>query len=268
MGEIEGLITDTVLRENHAFVMVFETLRKRHGYREMSDAALADIARVSGVPFEKLRVARHLRNALAHGDPVNRDALRRAGADLGAVLGEKVTPVSADAPRREARALRVHAWLDERLEQEMLANGFVSVGGDEIGDLTAVDDLDLIRQELTRTMPDRKPQAIRIFVGYWERFLEAEPGSICALPTRGGTVAIGEFVGPYHYVANAEPRARHRRNIGWLTLGVDRSAFSADLTTTIQGRHTVQEFKAPNASQRLRVIAESGVDPGTAATAC
>lgn len=53
-----------------------------------------------------------------------------------------------------------------------------------------------------------------------------------------------------------------RRNIGWLSLGVDRSAFAADLTTTIQGRHTVQEFKAPNAFQRLRAIADTGADRG------
>ncbi len=43
-----------------------------------NDAALADIAAATGLPYDRLRVARHLRNALAHGERVNRDALRRS----------------------------------------------------------------------------------------------------------------------------------------------------------------------------------------------
>jgi hypothetical protein len=40
-----------------------------------NDAALADIAATTGLLYDTLRVARHLRNALAHGERANRDAL-------------------------------------------------------------------------------------------------------------------------------------------------------------------------------------------------
>ncbi len=43
-----------------------------------NDAALADIAAAIGLPYDRLRVARHLRNALAQGERVNRDALRQS----------------------------------------------------------------------------------------------------------------------------------------------------------------------------------------------
>lgn len=62
-----------------------------------------------------------------------------------------------------AGAIRVDAWRDALLEREMLANGFVNIGGDELGDLTGLD-LEEIGERLTEAM-DRSPRAINVFVG-------------------------------------------------------------------------------------------------------
>jgi hypothetical protein len=262
------VVSDEELRINHEFVTAFETLRKRHGFREMHDLALQDVARSTGLEYEDLRVARHLRNALAHGENVNREALSRYLSILAERAGRKTAPppaVVATPPSDPApRAYRVHAWQDPRLEQEMIANGFVAVGGAEIGDLTGVDDPEFIRRWLTKSMPDRTPRAVALFVGYWRRFLwDALPGDFIALPTRDPYVAIGELVGPYHYVDNVDPRARHRRPVAWLNTGASREAFSEDLLVTVKGQHTVQDFLAPDAARRLRVIAGTGIDPGS-----
>jgi hypothetical protein len=255
-------ISDADLRLNHEFVTAFETLRKQRGHREMHDAALRDVADSTGVPFETMRVARHVRNALAHGEPVNRETLRRLTGELVSPLSPGSEPPDV-APSPTTRAYRVHARTDEQLEQEMIANGFVSIGGVEIGDLTGVSDPETIRKALTDSMPDRKPQAIAIFVGYWRRFLwDASAGDLVVLPTRNGRVAIGEFVGSYHYVADAEPHARHRRAVSWNALDVDRDAFGADLITVLSGRHTIQEFKSTDALARLRALASAGGRPG------
>jgi hypothetical protein len=260
------VISDDELRINHEFVTAFETLRKRHGHREMSDAALRDVADAAGIEFETLRVSRHLRNALAHDEPVNRDTLLRyLGILTEGVNGPKrrAGESAVSLPRPDVRAYRVHAWLDADLEREMLANGFVSVGGAEIGDLTGVTDAEYIRSELTRTMTERAPRAINLFVGYWRRFLwEAESGNLVALPTRDRCVAIGEFVGPYFYVADAGPHARHRREVAWIGPPVSRNAFGHDLLVTLNGQHTVQDFKAEGAARRLLALSESGLDPG------
>ena len=143
----------------------------------------------------------------------------------------------------------------------MIANGFVSIGGDEIGDLTGVSDVQ-IRSWLTKTMQVRTPRAIALFVGYWRRFRGANSGDLVVLPTQSLGVAIGEYVGPYHYVSDANPHARHRRAVSWNRVGVSREAFGSDLVVTLNGRHTVQEFNADGAVHRLRLIAETGVDPG------
>ena len=164
----------------------------------------------------------------------------------------------------DAHAYRVHAWRDPQLEREMIANGFVSIGGNEIGDLTGVTDAETIRDWLTESMLDRSPRAISLFVGYWRRFLwEAEPGDLVVLPTRTRDVAIGEFVGPYHFVRSAEPHARHRRAVSWIASAVDRDAFDADLVTTLNGQHTVQEFKAATRRQPAPVARRDWRRPRT-----
>lgn len=260
------MITERELRQNHDFVTAFETLRKRHGHREMSDSAVRQVAEASGVEFETLRVARHLRNALAHDEPVNRDTLARYHEILMDAVGEPTGPNGPDvvpSPPENFSAYRLHAWRDPQLELHMIANGFVSIGGDEIGDLTGVTDAETIRDWLAKSMPDRSTRAISLFVGYWRRFLwEATSGDLVVLPTRARDVAFGEFVGPYHFVKSAEPHARHRRAVSWNATGVDRDTFDSDLLTTLNGQHTVQEFKAIGAVRRLQSLARTGVDPG------
>lgn len=259
------MISDEQLRQNHEFVTAFETLRKRYGHREMSDLAVRQVAEAVGLQYETLRVARHLRNALAHDDPVNRDTLAEYQRLLNGALDQ---PAGAPAERDDTvragvHAYRLHAWRDAELERAMIANGFVSIGGEEIADLTAVIDPEEIRDWLTESMPDRSPRAIALFVGYWRRFLwEAAAGDLVVLPTRTRDVAIGEFVGPYHYVASADPHARHRRAVSWIATDVGRDTFGADLLKTLNGQHTVQEFSSPSATTRLRSLAELGVDPG------
>lgn len=262
-GTERAVPTDAELRINHEFVTAFETLRKQYGHREMNDAAVHHVAEATAIPYETLRIARHLRNALAHGDGVNRDTLAKHLAILKNVW-KGDAPQPAPVPSSDnLQAFRVHAWRDPSLEREMLANGFVSIGGSEIGDLTAVGDPEVIRSWITDSMPGRSARAISLFVGYWRRFLwEAGPGDLVVLPTRDGTVSIGEFVGPYHFVADAEPRARHRRAVSWSATEVSRDAFRHDLMVTVNGQHTVQDFKAPSAVARLKMLAEQGVDPG------
>lgn len=250
-------ISDAELRRNYEFVVAFENLRKRHGYREMSDTALSEIANATDIPLATLRVARHLRNAIAHADPVNPKTLADHRERLRAVLDgapAEVTSVRSEAATPNTLAWRMHAWLDSGLEQQMLANGFVSMGAAEMDDLTGVTDPTVIRDRLVRTMPDRKPAAFPIFVGYWRRFLwEAQIGDLIVLPLRDRTVAIGEFVGPYHFVGAAEVHSRHRRAVSWNSRA-SRDLFPADLLKTLNSKHTIVQFKAPDAVARLRSL--------------
>lgn len=247
-------LSDADLRLNHSFVVSFEELRQRFGHREVDDGALRQIADATGTRFEDIRLARNLRNCLAHNEPVNRNALKTYLLVLRAALGDErqLPPTLSQNESQPRSAFRIHAWLDNRLEQLMIANGFVSLGGSEIGDLSAVDDPEQIRSTLAESMPERVPRAIGLFVGYWRRFLrDAQIGDLIVLPTRDGTIAIGEFTGEYQWVPDAEPHARHRRAVAWLGLGIERDAFERDLLAVINGRNTVQTFSGPEAAGRL-----------------
>ncbi len=88
----------------------------------MTDDALREIAAVTDSSFEDLRGARHLRNALAHGEIVNRVSLMKYQLVLAKALGEQPVTEPAEAGPSREHAYPLHAWLDPRLEQEMLAN--------------------------------------------------------------------------------------------------------------------------------------------------
>ena len=162
-----------------------------------------------------------------------------------------------------SHAYRVHAWKDRTLERAMLTEGFVSIGGDELGDLSRIRRPEVIHALLTASMPDKRPMAITLYVGYWRRFLwNAQVGDVVVLGTRDRKVAIGEFSGPYTYIADGDERARHRRPVLWKGVGIERSSLGEDLLRTMNSQHTVQDFTAANATARLRALAETRIDPG------
>lgn len=177
---------------------------------------------------------------------------------VGVIKGDASLPSDAGT-----RAYRVHAWKDRALERKMLDEGFISVGGKELGDLSQVRHAEAIRSLLEASMPEKHSLAIAIYVGYWRRFLwEAEVGDVVVLGTRDRKVAIGKFAGAYSYVASGDERARHRRPVMWMRVGIDRSSLGPDLLKTMNSQHTVQNFKADDAAARLRALAETRLDPG------
>jgi restriction system protein len=144
----------------------------------------------------------------------------------------------------------------------MLIEGFVAVGGNEIGDLTGITDVRIIGETLERTMPNRTPRAISFFEGYWRRFLlEMQIGDPVVLPTQSDDLAIGMVTGGYEYRSDEDEHARHRRAVRWIATGVPRSDASPDLLRVVSGRHTIQEIKQPDAAAQLCALAKQGVEP-------
>jgi restriction system protein len=117
---------------------------------------------------------------------------------------------------------------NDTLTSELVDDGFVSVGWDELGDLREIGlDRDSLRAKLTATFPSKKPRAIAAWTGILHRFAEEiVEGDVVVAPYKpDSTINIGVVTGPYHYVEGARTH-RHRRPVTWKKVGVPRSVFS------------------------------------------
>jgi restriction system protein len=117
---------------------------------------------------------------------------------------------------------------NDTLTTELVDEGFVSIGWDQLGDLRAVGtDRDSLRASLAETYPNKKPRAIAGWTGILHRFVEEiAVGDIVVAPYKpDSTVNIGIVTGPYEF-AVGEPTHRHRRPVAWKKIGVSRTVFS------------------------------------------
>lgn len=134
---------------------------------------------------------------------------------------------------------------NDTLTEELIKGGFVSIGWDEIGDLSLVGaGRDEIKAELARANPDDSQGRINSQAGVVYRFAHVvSVGDIVVAPYRpNGTINIGKISGPYFYAAEA-PTHRHRRNVEWLKIGIARNEFSQSALYELGSAITLFEFK-------------------------
>lgn len=115
---------------------------------------------------------------------------------------------------------------NDQFDAELLDRGFVSIGWDDVGALTALgDDPSRIREGLERAYPGAKPRAYALWAGILRRFaFEMAPGDVVIAPSSAtSTLSFGIVDGGYEFVD--EPEHRHRRRVRWIKSGVARSLF-------------------------------------------
>lgn len=115
---------------------------------------------------------------------------------------------------------------NDELSEELLSQGFISIGW-EIGDLSIIgDDPDRIKELLAADSPGAKPRAVASWAGTVRRFaFDMAVGDIVIFPGRADrTLNFGEVTGGYEYHPEVE-RHRHRRPVRWIKTGVPRGIF-------------------------------------------
>jgi restriction system protein len=117
---------------------------------------------------------------------------------------------------------------NDTLTHELVDDGFVSVGWDEIGDLSRVHQgRDGIKKALSVKHPDAKPRSIAGQAGVLYRFAhEIAIGDIVVAPYKpDSTINIGIVDSAYYYDTDA-PTHRHRRRVQWVKTGLPRAVFT------------------------------------------
>jgi len=97
----------------------------------------------------------------------------------------------------------------------------------------------------------------------WRFSHEMSEGDLVVMPLKSRSqFAIGEVVGPYQFLVDAQPGFRHVRPVRWLRIVVAPSEFGADLRGSLGSLLTVCQLSRHGALQRIGKIATNQADPG------
>lgn len=152
---------------------------------------------------------------------------------------------------------------NDTLTTELVDQGFVSLGWDDLGDLTQFGGRDQLKVELTAKRPDAKPMAVANWAGNLHRFAyEMQQGDVVVAPYKpDGTINIGIITGPYRYEASA-PTHRHRRDVSWKKTGISRATFTQPALYEIGSLLAV--FGIRKHADEFNAVLQSSADPVTA----
>lgn len=154
---------------------------------------------------------------------------------------------------------RIWGIHSDQPDLDLIGDGFVAIGWDEIGDLTALGpDKDALKALIAESYPDAKPGAIPVWAGVLLRFaFEVETGDLVIHPHKpDSTLSFGRVTSDYYYDAAAEVHP-HRRRVEWLATGIPRAQFSKTARYEVGSAVTLFRVKT-HADEFLRFLASNG----------
>lgn len=128
---------------------------------------------------------------------------------------------------------------------DLVANGFISIGWEELGDLTVIgDDKSMMQARVAQTFPSVKPGAVPHAAGVLLKFaFRMQPGDLVVYPYKpDSTLNFGRITGPYYYDASA-PLHRNRRPVEWIRTGIPRTNFVQAARNGVGSAMTLFEVK-------------------------
>lgn len=137
-------------------------------------------------------------------------------------------------------------------EQDALEQSVVTIGWDELRDLSKISDREELRKLYIETYETSKKGKIANEVGQiWTFVNKIEKGDLVALPLKmQASIAIGEVKGSYEYEKLTE-NIRHFRRVKWLKT-IPRSEFDQDLLYSLGAFMTVCKISRNNAENRVK----------------
>lgn len=128
---------------------------------------------------------------------------------------------------------------------DLVSEGFVSIGWQQLGDLRTVPhDRESLKLLLTETYPTAKPGAIPVWAGIISRFIdEVDVGDYVISPSKADrTLNFGRVESDFYVETNAEVHP-NRRRVTWLQTGVPRDMFSKAALNEIGSAMTLFRVK-------------------------
>lgn len=142
---------------------------------------------------------------------------------------------------------------------QLVAQGFVSLGWDALGDLRSIGDhQEAMKQAVLAALPETKHGAVPGLAAYLRRFaFEVAEGDLVVAPSKQQAVYnIGRVTGPYEFAQTATMH-RHRRPVEWLVTDAPRSAFTQ--TARYEMGSAISFFKVANHADEFERVVVEGV---------
>jgi len=177
--------------------------------------------------------------------PALRAALEEQEAALNAVAGAAPARARQEDVERDGVSSRMWGIHNDAFSgAELVSGGFVSIGWDEVGDLSAIGpDRSALKTALEKAHPGEKPGTYPNWAGTLRRFaFEIQVGDIVVAPDGNErTLSFGRVVGDYEFHAE-EPTHRHRRQVEWIAT-VSRDEVSQTARNELGSAITLFEVK-------------------------
>jgi len=147
-------------------------------------------------------------------------------------------------------------------ESRFIEDGKIYLTWDGLGekDLSVASDYQDIKRIVEATYPDERQGRLNNWSGQiWAFALAMQPGDWVVMPSKmTATIAVGEIVGAYSFVRDAEPHFHHRREVRWINAAVPRNSFDQDLLYSMGAFLTVCQIQRNDAERRIRMMATGG----------
>jgi restriction system protein len=144
--------------------------------------------------------------------------------------------------------------------QEVVAieKSIVTIGWNDIDDLTRIAKRDDLSALVGRVYPEATPNAAANYVGQiWAFRSKIQKGDWVVLPLKNrAAIAVGEIRSDYEYRTDLGDAIHHTRKVKWLKTDLPRTVFDQDLLYSFGAFMTVCKIKRNDAEARVHAIVE------------
>ncbi len=141
-------------------------------------------------------------------------------------------------------------------EQTAIEKGLVTIGWNEVPDLTSIGDRESLANLYRELHPEASGPNVANQVGQiWAFRGRIQKDDLVVLPLKSrSAIAIGKITGPYQYVTDLGEGIRHIRKVDWLRTDLPRTVFDQDILYSLGAFMTVCQIERNDAEARIKAV--------------
>ncbi len=149
---------------------------------------------------------------------------------------------------------------DGELERQCLEKSIITIGWDELNDLSAINSKEELASKYTKIWANKSTHAVAANVSQIFAFVKtAKKGDLVVLPLKTThKIAVGEISGGYEFDSSLKPWGFHKRSVRWIRKDISRDLFDQDLLFSFGSFRTFSKAERNNAEVRVKSVLEEG----------